>query len=200
MSPDRSSLPNPGRLASPEVVPLSYYPACHAPSAHMHTSTSSCPGARERGSENPRTPAIHTQERNTHCTQNRRVKITNPVPQSAGDSKSGHRRISGLGAQLGERGCNETSAHTYTHSHTWDFTNPHRPHRLSPHSHTKCILPSSPLGSPHSLRESRGRGVRDPSGDSWKCHSPTPSVRHPHPLGCTLHTHTHSHTHTPLLP
>jgi hypothetical protein len=108
----------------------------------------------------------------------------------AGD-KSGTGKISGLGAQFGERGYDHTRTHTYK-----GFYKP-----------APTPLPASPLHTPStscpshrshhhilSLGESAERW--DPSGDSWKCHLPTPRVRHPHPLCCTLHTHTHTHTHT----
>lgn len=163
--------------------------------SHMRPSTSPSQATCEekgetKGNEGkwaPLQPAIPRREQNRDCEQSFRGEITLSHSQRVTASQ-GTRRSLGLESSLQSR--EYTHTHTHTDSHTWDFTNPHPRPCLPPHSHTKCILLTSPLSSPHSPGESGE--LRDPSGDSWKCHPPTPSVRHPHPFDSTFYTHTHT--------
>ena len=168
---------------------------CPKPHVHFHIPISNDMWKKggNRGNEGEvRTPAAgHPQAGAEQSLWTEFQGRNNTVPQSAGDSKSGHPQISGSGEQFAVTRVH-THTHTHTDSHTWDFTNPHPRPCLPPHSHTKCILLTSPLSSPHSFSRSVSRELRDPSGDSWKCHPPTPSVRHPHPFDSTFYTHTHS--------
>ena len=109
-------------------------------------------------------------------------------------ASQGTRRSLGLESSLQSR--EYTHTHTHIDSHTWDFTNPHPRPCLPPHSHTKCILLTSPLSSPHSFSRSVSRELRDPSGDSWKCHPQ--HLRSATPIPSTL-PFTHTHTHTPAM-
>lgn len=115
----------------------------------MHTSTFPRQEAGERGSENP-TPGHPDTEAEQRLYSELQGQNNKHCPTASGDSKSGHQLISRFGAQFEERGC----SHTTTHTHTRDFTNPPLPYRLPPRSHTKCILPTSPLPSPLFLPES----------------------------------------------
>lgn len=158
--------------------------------SHMPTSTSPRQEARERGSENP----MHTEEQNTDCTRSCRATRPDTVPQTAGGGESGHPRISGFGAQGGEP---RRQSHEYPHIHTLTHMGFYKsaPIPLPLSAHTPSA--SCPPRRCHrrALVSGRvGQGMSEPSGDSWKCHSPTPSVHRPHPLGCTFHTHTRTHT------
>lgn len=81
------------------------------------------------------------------------------------------------------------------HTHTQNFTNPPHPTASLHTSHTKCILPTSPFPLSHSFSRRVSREMRDPSGDSWKCHPPTPPSATPIPSAVPF-THTLSHTHS----
>lgn len=88
-------------------------------------------------------------------------------------------------------------SHEYTHTHTHRFTHmgfyKSAPTPLPPSTLSHQVHPAHFTVVITTLSRRVRRELRDPSGDSWKCHPPTPSVRHPHPFDSTFYTHTHTH-------
>ena len=82
-----------------------------------------------------------------------------------------------------------TRVHTHTYTHGILQIRPYPTASL--HTHTPSASCPPHRCHHHTFSWRVSRGMRDPSGDSWKCHPPTPSVRHPHPLAVPF-THTHS--------
>lgn len=112
----------PGAPASPEGVTVILFP-CHVPKATCTLSHPRVqrPEKREVIISTPGHPHAREEQRLYSDLQGQNYKHR---PTASGDSKSGHPQISRFGAQFGERGCNHTTIHnqTSTHSYTGFYT------------------------------------------------------------------------------